>query len=70
MKSSTERTHSIERRALGPAALAPVAVLATLLEGCRLVGGVFKVGMWIGVIAIIAVLAIVGGLVSLFRRTA
>ncbi len=70
MKSSSALSRSIDDRAPSAAALAPLAALAMLMNGCRVVGGIFKAGVWVGVVAIIAVLLIVGGLVSIFRRAA
>ncbi len=40
-----------------PAALVLVP-LASLLEGCRVVGGIFKAGVWVGVIAVFLVVAL------------
>ena len=45
-----------------------VAALTVLLGGCDLIGGVFKAGMWVGVIGIVAVIAVIGYVVSRFRR--
>jgi hypothetical protein len=33
--------------------------IATLLTGCDLIGGVFKVGMWIGIIIVVLVIVLV-----------
>ena len=70
MNNSTARSRSIERRAERAAALAPIAVLAMLMNGCRAIGDIFKAGIWVGIVAIVAVLAIAFGLLSIFRRTA
>ena len=38
-----------------------VPVLATIpLAGCELAGDIFKAGMWVGVIAVVLVIALVG----------
>ena len=34
------------------------------LPGCEVVGGIFKAGMWVGVLGVVIVLAIVGFLVA------
>lgn len=34
-------------------------VSAVLLSGCALVGGIFKAGLWVGVIAVVIVVAVV-----------
>ena len=45
-----------------------VPVLAAIpLAGCELVGGIFKAGMWVGVIAVILVIAIVGAVATRLR---
>lgn len=45
------------------------AMLAVIgLAGCRLVEGVFKAGLWFGVIMILLVVGLIGGGLSLFRR--
>lgn len=45
------------------------AMLAVIgLTGCRLVEGVFKAGLWFGVIMVILVVGLIGGGLSLFRR--
>ncbi|SOD18140.1 hypothetical protein SAMN06297358_2847 [Pedobacter xixiisoli] len=39
--------------------LALVALLVTTLSSCELVEGIFKAGMWTGVILVVVVIAIV-----------
>ena len=56
---------------VSPMPLALVAApLLILLPGCRLVGDIFKAGAWVGIIAVLFVLAIVGGIAALFSRGA
>jgi|GEM_PF-823986 len=45
-----------------------VALLGT--SGCRVVGGIFKAGIWTGLIGIGLLLAVVFGLTRLFSRGA
>jgi hypothetical protein len=46
-----------------------VALFAAFtLGGCDLIGGIFKAGMWVGVIGIVAVIALIGYVISRFRR--
>ncbi|HEY3496087.1 MAG TPA: hypothetical protein VGK73_15420 [Polyangiaceae bacterium] len=40
------------------ALLAPLAALATSATGCQVVEGIFKTGFWFGVIAVVAVVAL------------
>ena len=44
--------------------LALVALLATTLTSCELIGGIFKAGVWSGVIVVVIVLALVFWLIS------
>jgi hypothetical protein len=45
-----------------------VPVLAAIpLAGCELVGGIFKAGMWVGVLAVIIVIALVGTIATRIR---
>lgn len=39
--------------------LALIAVLATTLTSCQAIEGIFKAGMWAGVIMVVVVLAII-----------
>lgn len=49
---------------------ATLAGLVLTQPGCRVVGGVFKAGLWVGIIGVVLVVALVAGLVSLLRRAA
>jgi len=42
--------------------------LAALITGCTLAKDVFKAGMWVGVLALVAVLLVVGTAMSLMKR--
>ena len=45
-----------------------VPVLAAIpLAGCELVGDIFQAGMWVGVIAVVLVIAIVGAIATRLR---
>jgi hypothetical protein len=45
------------------------AVIAALsLAGCELIGDIFKAGMWVGVLAVVAVIVLIGFVVSRFRK--
>ena len=37
-----------------------LVLLGMSTAGCEVVGGIFKAGFWVGVIAVVAVLALVG----------
>lgn len=45
-------------------ALAIVAILATTLSSCELVEGIFKAGVWSGVIIVVIILALIIWLIS------
>jgi hypothetical protein len=45
-------------------AAALIFCLSILLAGCELVGGIFKAGMWVGVL----IIAVVIGLIALIFR--
>lgn len=47
-------------------ALAALALMA--LPGCAAIAGIFKAGVWVGVLAIIGLVVVVGGLFSLLRK--
>ncbi len=44
--------------------LAIVAVLASTLTSCELIGGIFKAGVWSGVIVVVIVLALIIWIIS------
>jgi len=43
-------------------------VASTMLTGCTLAKDVFKAGVWVGVVAVVAVLLIVGAAFSLMKH--
>lgn len=56
-------------RALQSPLVRPVfpVLLAISLSDCRAVGGIFKAGVWIGIVIAVAIVAIVAGLFSVRR---
>lgn len=42
--------------------------LATTLTSCEMIGGIFKAGMWVGVIIVVAIIALVLWLISKVRK--
>lgn len=48
--------------------LASAMVIALFAEGCRLVSGIFKAGVWVGIVGLILALALIGGVLALFKR--
>jgi hypothetical protein len=56
---------------LQTSALARIALLVFLgvaTSGCELVGGIFKAGMWIGALAVIAIVVLVVVVVAKLKR--
>ena len=45
-----------------------VALAALSLAGCEAIGGIFKAGMWVGVLAVVAVIVLIGFVISRFRK--
>jgi len=43
-------------------------VLATTFTSCEIAGGIFKAGMWVGVIVVVLVVALVLWLINKARR--
>ncbi|MBN8583762.1 MAG: hypothetical protein J0M37_01610 [Ignavibacteria bacterium] len=43
------------------------AVLIVILPGCEFIGDVFKAGIWVGIIIIIAILAVIAFIVKMFK---
>ncbi len=39
-----------------------------LLNGCEFIGDVFKTGVWVGIIIIIAIIAVIAFIVKLFSK--
>jgi hypothetical protein len=44
-----------------------LAVLATTFAGCELAGNIFKAGAWVGAVAVIVVVLIVGFVIAKIR---
>ena len=47
--------------------LSALLVLTLNLAACELVGGIFRVGIWAGVIIVLLVLLVIWGIARLFR---
>ncbi len=48
--------------------LAVAALAMMALPGCAVVADIFKAGMWVGVLAIIGLVVVIGGLFSFLRK--
>jgi hypothetical protein len=43
------------------------AALLVILPGCEFIGDVFKAGIWVGIIIVIAVLAVIAFIIKMFK---
>ena len=50
------------------AILTGMILLATSLTSCEALGGIFKAGMWVGVIVVVLIIALVLWLIGKARR--
>jgi hypothetical protein len=48
---------------------AGLSTLAVFGGGCAAVGGIFKAGVWVGVIAVIFVIALIAATTGMFRKS-
>ena len=39
-----------------------------LFPGCQAIGDIFKAGIWVGIIIVIAIIAIVGFIIKMFSK--
>ena len=47
--------------------LLPLALLTVTLSGCSAIGDIFKAGIWVGIIVVVAVVAIIAFLIKMFK---
>ena len=47
--------------------LAGLLMLLTL-QGCAVAGGIFKAGVWVGIVAVVLVIIIIGAIVSKSKK--
>jgi hypothetical protein len=45
-----------------------VVIAALSLAGCEVISGIFKAGMWVGVLGVVAVVVLIGFVISRFRK--
>jgi hypothetical protein len=45
-----------------------VVCAALTLAGCELIGAVFEVGVWVGVMIVLAILALIGAVIGRLRK--
>jgi hypothetical protein len=44
-----------------------LVLLAMSVSGCQVIGDIFQAGMWVGVIAVVLIIAVIGFIVSKIR---
>lgn len=59
---------SLATRSPRPLSLVLAALVLSALPGCAVIEGIFKAGVWVGVLAIVGLVVVVGGLFSLLRK--
>ena len=55
-------------RLSSPALLAPLVAIAVTASGCRAIEGIFKAGVWVGIIVVVLVGALFAALLGAVRR--
>ena len=56
-------------KSIPKATLYIIALIATIiLPGCEVIGGIFKAGVWVGVIIVILIIGIISFIVAKFRK--
>lgn len=45
-----------------------IALIPLTVSGCEFIGDVFKTGIWVGVIIIVAVIAVIAFVIKLFSK--
>jgi len=45
-----------------------LALFSAMLSGCNVIKGIFKAGVGVGVVAVVLVVAVIGGAIAMLRR--
>jgi len=48
--------------------LSLIFVSLIILPGCEFIGDVFKAGIWVGIIIVIAIIAVIAFVIRMFRK--
>jgi hypothetical protein len=67
-RTAPSRALQVASRRSVPAVVLAIAGLTPLLTGCRVVGDIFKAGIWVGVIFCVGLVMIVAGLFMAFTK--
>lgn len=60
------RNDRLTTRRIAP--ILALVALASALSGCAAIEGIFKAGLWVGIIAVVALVALIGGAITLLKR--
>jgi len=47
---------------------AALSIACIFMQGCDFIGDVFKAGIWVGIIIVIAIIALIAFVVSMFKK--
>lgn len=45
-----------------------LTILLLSIESCSVIGGIFKAGVWVGIVVVVLVVVLVGVIISKMRR--
>ena len=45
-----------------------IVMVSTSMAGCDVIGGIFKAGLWVGVIIVVVIVAIIAGIARMMRK--
>ena len=49
-------------------AILSITLISITASGCEVIGNIFQAGMWVGIIVIVAVIAVIAFIVRLFSK--
>lgn len=58
----------MRKKLIAPICLVFMFLILSLLPGCQFIEDVFKVGIWVGIIIVVAVLALVALVIKSFKK--
>ena len=57
----------MEKNSLIAARVLLLVVLALSVSGCEVIGGIFKAGLWVGIIVVVLIVGIIGFIAAKLR---
>jgi hypothetical protein len=58
----------MKNKLVTPSLLVFIFLTLISISGCEFIGDVFKVGVWVGIIIVIAVIALIGLVIKMFKK--